>query len=175
MHQNDPILRSFFSISRDVNKVWRLHMNNFEWSEMQFQCNCRLPPKTCMHRIQCVLCSHCPYIAIGCSASTWGGLRTFWSLRLFQLLCWKLTKPHLIECKACNSWRVCAIVHFCGVKDKWIAASGVEQPMQSLFCGAPQPHHNYTITTTTTTTQPDFALPSLLLHPSTIIVHTKWS
>ena len=111
----------------------------------------------------------------GCSASTWGGLRTFWSLRLFQLLCWKLTKPHLIECKACNSWRVCAIVHFCGVKDKWIAASGVEQPMQSLFCGAPQPHHNYTITTTTTTTQPDFALPSLLLHPSTIIVHTKWS
>ena len=111
----------------------------------------------------------------GCSASTWGGLRTFWSLRLFQLLCWKLTKPHLIECKACNSWRVCAIVHFCGVKDKWIAASGVEQPMQSLFCGAPQPHHNYTITTTTTATQPHFALPSLLLHPSTIIVHTKWS
>ena len=99
MHQNDPILRSFFSISRDVNKVWRLHMNNFEWSKMQLQCNCRLPPKTCMHRIQCVLCSHCPYIAIWLQREHMRGFENFLEPSADSTIVLKInqTSPHRMQ------------------------------------------------------------------------------
>ena len=109
----------------------------------------------------------------GCSASTWGALRTFFDCFNYCAKNWQNLTSSNAKLAIVDVFVQLYIFEW--MKDKWIAASGVEQPLQSLFCGAPQPHHNYTITTTTTTTQPHFALPSLLLHPSTIIVHTKWS
>ena len=157
MHQNDPILRSFFSISRDVNKVWRLHMNNFEWSKMQLQCNCRLPPKTCMHRIQCVLCSHCPYIAIWLQREHMRGFENFLEPSAVSTIVLKInqTSPHrmqslqlltcLCNCTFLNEWRINELLLLV-LSNQCKACSVVHHNHTTTTQSQPQPQlHNHTL------------------------------